>query len=496
MSGTGGAGSGLGGFLKNSTVYAFGNVLNRAGAFLLLPLYTRLLTVEQYGALELFYVTASVISSVLSVGLAHATLRFYFEYKETSERNKVVTSCLLSTVLYAVPFVLVLSRWNGRLAGLVFGDPSYAPTLNVLYATLILELLRQIGLAYFRAREYARMYVAVCFLQLVCQVACNVYTVGFQRWGVPGVLWGNLASVAAGCGFILFIVIRECGASYDVGKMKAIFRYSYPFLFTAILGVILQNLDRMILRAFFSLEAVGLYALAYKFGILVQELLLEPYNRSFGAYRFKIMNDPDSRRILSRLYVYLVAAAAFMGLGISLFSHDVLRIMTGPAYWEAHRFIPMIALAFVISGASYTFQTGLLYSKQTRYMILITATSGAVNVFLYLFLIPRFGPMGAAWAVVGKFLLEASMTYAISQRLHPVPYDNGKAVKILASAAAVAAAARLLPALPLPVSVPTHAALAALFPVLLVAAGCLRREELARAWRAAGSRLRPRSAEA
>ncbi len=72
----------IGRFFRHSSVYAFGNVLNRLGAFVLLPVYTNYLTVSQYGAIELFYTIAAVVSSLLSIGIAHATLRFYFEYRD------------------------------------------------------------------------------------------------------------------------------------------------------------------------------------------------------------------------------------------------------------------------------------------------------------------------------------------------------------------------------------------------------------------------------
>ena len=79
----------IGRFFQHSAIYALGNALNRVGAFLLLPLYTRYLSVGQYGSLELYYSISAVVSSLLSVGIAHATLRFYYEYDGESDRRAV-----------------------------------------------------------------------------------------------------------------------------------------------------------------------------------------------------------------------------------------------------------------------------------------------------------------------------------------------------------------------------------------------------------------------
>ncbi len=468
----------LSGFFKHSSIYALGNIATRVGSFLLLPLYTHYMTVSDYGALELFYVTSSVISSLLSAGLAHATLRFYYEYKEKRDRNQVVTSCIISTLLYSVPFVAALSFWKVPLARVVFGDASLSRGFNWVFMILVLELLRQIGLAYFRAREYSTMYVVVCLLQLVVQVCCNVYTVGVQKSGVIGVLMGNFLSVLVGCSFIMFVVIRECGISYDWTKMKVIFKYSYPFLLTAMFGMVLSNLDRIILRAFFSLTEVGLYALAYKFGTLIQELIIEPYTRNFGAYRFKIMKDANVKEHLLKLYNQVLLILVIAGLGVSLFSRDVMRIMTAPGFWDAYRTVPWIVLSFIVQGIGYSFQTGILYEKKTKWLIHINLFSSSINVFLYLILIPKFGPVGAGLSVLCKSILEAAMTYIASHRCYPLDYDFIRTYKTIGIAVIFVVALRLFNSTSVWIGLAISAALMIFFPFALYQTGAVERAEV------------------
>src|SRR5262245_37416915 len=95
-------------FAKHSGIYAVGNALNRLGAFVLLPLYTRYLTPSEYGTLELFYALSALISTVLAVGLSHARLRFYFDHKDEANRHSVVsTNFLASLAISAVGAVAV-----------------------------------------------------------------------------------------------------------------------------------------------------------------------------------------------------------------------------------------------------------------------------------------------------------------------------------------------------------------------------------------------------
>lgn len=86
-------------FFKHSSIYAIGNIINRIGAFVLLPVYTNYLTVTEYGIIEIFYVISSVISGFLAIGLAHATLRFYYEYEQQDDRNAVVSTNLIGSLV-------------------------------------------------------------------------------------------------------------------------------------------------------------------------------------------------------------------------------------------------------------------------------------------------------------------------------------------------------------------------------------------------------------
>ncbi len=472
--------NGIGRFAKHSAIYAIGNIANRAGAFLLLPLYTRHMTVTQYGALELFYVTSSVISSFLSIGIAHAALRYFFEYKEPAEQNKVMPTCILSTLMYTVPVLLVLSIWNVPLAKFVFSDVSYAPDFKLVYAILILELVRQIGLSYMRAREYSVRFVVVCLLQLVLQVGCNVYTVGIRQMGVTGVLTGNLISIFAGTVYTSFVVFKECGVHFDKNKMKEIVRYSSPFLFTAVISVLLSNLDKIMLRMYFSLGAVGIYALAMKFSALLGDLFLEPFNRSFGAYRFSIMHNSNVKETLVKIYTYVMVGVFFMTLGISVYSKEIIKLMTDPPFWPAYLLVPFLTLSGALGASNYMFQTGMLYTKKTKYMIHTSTASAALNVGLYFLLIPRFGMNGAVATMLVKGVIDTALMYFVAQRLYPIPYDLRTVFKMLGITLSFILFAIWLPHMHVFFSLSVMTLLVLAFPMALYLTGCITHSDVGR----------------
>ncbi|MBI4396970.1 MAG: oligosaccharide flippase family protein [Elusimicrobia bacterium] len=465
-------------FLKHSSIYAVGSVLNRVGAFILLPIYTHAMSVEEYGTLELFYSTKIVMASLLSIGLAHATLRFYFEYDREDDRKKVVGTTLSAVTGIVLPMVVVAAQWSGKASLLLFDTQAYTHALTLLMVIMFLEMTLEVGFAYLRAREYSILFVAASFLQLVIQVACNVYTVGVMKGGVTGVLAGNLMSVLAAWAIVMSVVFKECGIHWDWPKLTRILRYSFPFLFSSLFGVAVAQADRFILKSYGTAGDVGIYSLAVKFGALLQVLFLEPFNQSFGSFRFSIMKQKDTKEILALVLKFTVFALLFLGLAISLFCRPVLRIMTPAEYLEAGHLVPLIILAYSISGLTYFFQTGILYQKKTTYMLYINVLVGLTTLACNFSLIPRYGTYGAVFSILATSLVSVGATYAISNRLYPIAYEQYAILKMYGIAVGLFVLSTLVPQKSLALMAGSIPVLFLLFPVFLYWARCVDRNEI------------------
>ena len=140
-------------FFKHSSIYAIGNIINRLGAFLLLPVYTNYLSVAEYGTLELFYVTMSIVSGFLAVGMAHATLRFYFDHDEQKDRNASISTNYIGSFFITLFGVLLISIFTNDISKIVFEDDTLTTGVYLILFTLVFELSAQICLAYIRAIE-------------------------------------------------------------------------------------------------------------------------------------------------------------------------------------------------------------------------------------------------------------------------------------------------------------------------------------------------------
>lgn len=430
----------VGRFFKHSSIYAVGNVLNRVGAFLLLPIYTRLLSTGEYGALETLYMVSGIVSGILGVGISHATLRFYFEYKEPADRKAVVSTNLIASLAISVAGVLLVSLASGWLSTQLFQGIHIGAAFNWMLATIVFELASQIGLAYIRAVERSMLFIVVSFIKLLVQVVANSLALMYFKAGVEGVMIGNFLTVAFGFVLLSGVAVKHCGLRFEWAKLMPVLRYSFPFLLTMLVSIVGGTSDRFLLQTFMSLEALGVYALALKFSKLISDLVGEPVNRAYGSFRFTIMERADAGLIQAHVFRYLAVLLTIAALAVVLFTSDVLRLMATPAYWPAARYLPVLVLAAVLQVLVYPLQTGIFYQKQSGQLFYIALAQTAVATLGGLVLIWVWGIWGACLTTLAVSIITVVMTNRISQRYFKVHYEHLKLLALFLLAAAVTAA--------------------------------------------------------
>lgn len=422
--------SDLGRFFKHSSIYAVGNIINRIGAFLLLPLYTNYLSVAEYGQLELFYSIFAVVSGLVGAGFSHATLRFYFEYDSLKDRHEVVVTNLLVSMLITLFGVALVGQFAEFLVDLLFNDQTLVLALYIGLLTVVLEVSSQICLAYVRAVENSVLFIVLALIKLVIQVVANTVLIIVYEAGITGVLFGNLLAVLAGWLILIFFVLRRCGRSWDFGKLKEVVLYSYPFIFSSIVGIARGNADKFLINGLIGAEALGIYALALKFAQLLETLVGEPFRNAYGAFRFSVMKQENAAQIQADIFRLLMIGSLVIAMGLSMYTIDVLRLMSDPSFHQAAYLLPLLLLAYMASIGVYVAQSGILIAKKTKYLIYISSLTAIVSVVSNYLLITWFSVQGACLAMLITALFGTGANEWVSRRYFKVDYEYQKLAQL------------------------------------------------------------------
>ncbi len=432
-------------FFKHSYIYAVGNIINRIGAFLLLPVYTNYLTTSEYGAIELFYAVSAVVFGFLSMGIAHATLRFYFEYDELEDKHQVVSTNYVSSLIVSIIGVAFVGFWYKEISVLIFSSEEYSLGILFILATIVFELSSQICLAYVRAVEKSLFFVYIAIAKLLIQVSINIYLVIYAEQGVVGVLAGNFTAVFIGWIILSVFTLKNCGVKVDFKKLIPILHYSFPFLLGTITQLISTNVDKFGLNYYDSLSMVGIYMLAIKFSMIIEQLIGEPFSRSYGSFRFSIMKQENAAQIQAKIVRYLLYVTLTISLSVSLLINEILEVLSDESFWAAANIVPIVIFSSIMKIMNYPLQTGILFAKKTKYFFYISIVTATVSVSANLALIPLYGLLGACYALILTDVLSLILMHIKSQKYFHVNYDYIKLFSSLLVAILIFLISLLLP---------------------------------------------------
>ncbi|HEY2434200.1 MAG TPA: oligosaccharide flippase family protein [Vicinamibacterales bacterium] len=480
-------------FGRKTSTYTLGNFIYRGASFVLVPLYMRTLTPADFGILELITTIGYLVQTLISAGVAHAALRYYYEYEDERDRHAVISSALIGTFLYVSAAALIFALNAGNLSRWLFHSDAYALPFRLVALLMVLETTREINMAFVRAKERAGFFIVVSLLQLTVQISATVWTVVYLKLGFVGILWGTVAATACVWLLLTLFTARHCGLRFEPSRLRPLFGYAAPLMLSAMGWSTFQYLDRFVLNAFASLTALGLFSVALKVGSVIPILVVTPFTNSYGPFRFSIMKRPDAEHLYARTMTYYVAGAGLVTVALAGLSHELIRIAATPEYWGAAQLIPFAVIPGFFGGIQYCLQTGPLVRKETKCLFYIAIATGAVNIVLVLALVPTLGAIGAALAAVGSGIYGISHTYVVSQRFYPIAYEFKKLARIVGLGVGLVALAFLIPLNNLWLAIAVKSAIVACYPLGLFVLGVFTADErraIADAWEQVVARLR------
>ena len=430
---------------RHGFVYGVGVLLSRVVAFAMLPVYTRYLTPSDYGTLQLIGVTFEVVSIIAGSRLGAGIFHFYHKADDLRSRRELLSTALvLMVALYSVVSGIMFLV-AGPLSRLVFGPANDPELMRIAAAILGFESLLVVPLAYLQVRERAGLFVAINAGKLLVQLTLNIVFLVVMGIGVKGPLYSNLiASVLVGI-VVTSLLLRDVGISLSGAAARDLLRFGVPFVGTQIGTFITTYGDRYFLVRASSVDAVGVYGLAYQFGFLLHSVGMVPFQGGWDPIRFEIAKHADRDELYARGFVYFNVVYITTAVGIALYVHDFIRVMSAPSFYSAADIVPVILLAYVFQGWTEQQQLGLMITEKTERITLANWVAAGIALLAYALLIPLMAGMGAAIATVIAFGARQWMVYTMAQNQWPVRYRWGPVVRLLGLAILIVAAAGVLP---------------------------------------------------
>jgi O-antigen/teichoic acid export membrane protein len=405
---------------------------------LMTPLYTNALTIQQYGAMELLNIFADTLVPILSLGFGPALLKFYVHDCEGQQQKRYLVGTILWLLIPTAGIVsLTLWQQSTHIAQLLLGSQEYSLLIRLIALTMPPQLFLIAGYSLLRAKDRSIKYSLLSLFQLVAALGLNVFFLRGLGWGVEGVIVSTLISLLLPSMVILPELAGEGRFRFSGERAKRLLAFGLPLIPTTIALLTIDISDRYFLRYYASLEEVGLYSLGYRLGALVHFLLVAPFQLAWPTFFLSTVDRDEAQVMYSKVLTYFFLVGAFFALAISMLSRDVLRIISPPSFWAAHKIVPVIACSYLFLGVYYWANMGLMVKDKTKLFPLLIGIPAIINMVLNSLLIPVYGMMGAALATLFSLMTAAGLTLRTARIYYPVKLEGQRLLKIALGACVV-----------------------------------------------------------
>jgi O-antigen/teichoic acid export membrane protein len=463
---------------KHTLVYGLGSLATSLIGFLLIPVYTRKLSPEEFGDLALFLVLYGALTRVYDLGLTNSVGRFYFDYRSEQRRlDEMLSTVTAFLAAWGALLTAGLFAVARPLTQLLVGSPGPSYLTELVGITLLLEGLAIPPLTLIRMEERSLLWVLITLLRVLLGLALNIYFVVFVGLGVEGVLLSNALTAVAVLLVAFWPLAPRLRMTVRKDVLADMLRFGLPF-FPALLGIWVLNLsDRYLLQVFRTTHEVGLYALGCRIA-QAMGLAVSAFSLGWAPLRFKIYERQDARDVYRNIATAYFAVTALLTVMLSVFTPEILLVAATPEYFPAAVVVAPVVAGNAFYGFFLITSTGMGVVKKTNGLAVAVAIAAAANVGANLLLVPRYGMLAAAYTTLGAFALLAWLTYVLSQRLYAIRYDWGRIGLIGAWATVVIVAKSWLGPASLGAGILASSALVVMFAAallpLLAKAGLLR----------------------
>lgn len=397
--------------VKASIWFALANILRKGIQFLAVPLYTRMMTTEQYGEYSVFFSWQDIIRIFATLMLFNYVFNNgMIKYAEDKD-NFIASLVGISTAatLGCVIVYFVFEQWIEEFTGI----PKY------LILLMFVEFFFMSSFEYWCSEhrfrfEYKPVVIASILMSALTPVLSVVLMLLSAQRGQAAILGRILVAIGIYV-YPFMIVNRRSHVYFNRAYWRFILGFSIPLIPHHLSFFLLQQSDRVMINKICGPSDAGIYSLAYSIAmvlLLFNDAILMSYN--VWLYQKIKAGGIEEIRKVSSLLVIMIAALA---CALMLAAPECMKILGTAEYYQA-----VYAIAPVAAGVFFMFLYNLFvgveyYFEKTNFVVVATTTAVAFNLIMNLVCIPKFGFLAAAYTTLGGYAIMALMHYLFMKKV-------------------------------------------------------------------------------
>ncbi len=376
--------------LKNSIIYAVGDIIPRVIIFLIFPVLTTHLSPADYGIVNYVNMFITLFAIVSILGLNTYYLVHYFKVGDVVAQRKLlgnITQFVVGINLILTILLLLL----GYIAPTAFSSNiDFFPYIALGVGTNFFNVFSILPSALYRVQERPLPLATINIIKGIVTMGLTLTLVVGFGFSAKGVLWANFVVSLLFALIFIAITLRNMEFNLNWPQIKSALRFSMPLVPGAIAYFALSMSDRYFIDKYLSLTELGIYTTASTLAMILSIVSYGAY-RAFEPYFFKIYGSETFTRQyknIQNLYLFVIL---FGGAGLSIYAREFFELFASSSYSMVYLYVPMVQVSVIFMAMSLLFATIVTAQGKTKINALANIIGGGLSIALNILLIPRFG---------------------------------------------------------------------------------------------------------
>lgn len=407
--------------VKAGLGYTIGNYFLKGLSFFTIPLFTRLLTTQDYGKYNTFLSYENILFVLLGFAIhsSYKNARYKFGVDQEDKNNyySYSSASILLIIVSASGWLLCVNVFCKQLSAWLQMDVLCLNFL-VCYAfgnAVITCFNSDAGIEY-KYQDFLKISGANAILNIILSIVLIV--VEFPDEKYVGRIAGSTIAITLVAIYVVRKFFQRSKPKNNVNFWKWGLKYSIPIIPHGLSQIVLGQFDRIMIMNMVSGSMAGIYSFAYNIYAIVQ-VTANSLDSVWGPwfYEKRKNEDLDSIKRYSSYYAFFMFL--FSSLIIFL-SPEIVKFLARKDYWEAvYSVIPIIAGGYF--AFLYTIPSNVeYYHGKTKYIAIGTMLAAVINIILNYIFINKCGYIAAAYTTLVTYFLYFVFHYILARKIEGI----------------------------------------------------------------------------
>ncbi len=379
------------------------------------PLSTWFFEPEQLGRFAFIQAMLGLLIAFLFMGLDQAFVRDF--YSSNNQAQLLFNAIFPSIALFCglIPFYFI---FQNQISDYLFGEGGWIPGMILLVCCLLSIIARYSGLI-IRMRSDSKNYtLGLLMPSIVMLLGIIMVAITTQSGDYLTLMYLSLVGISFSCVVwtkVSFDVWKIAPSAFDAEKIIQSLKYGLPLMVDGFLYLLMNTIDKLLIRQLVGLEELGIYNSGYRFAAIMM-LIQRSFSTAWVPIAYKWFEE---KREISAFEAvsHKLAFLLFLVFLLLIICKEFLYSILATEYHDAIRLMPLLSIVPICYTLSEVMTIGIKFSRKTYYAIWSTILCLLISVFLGFWLMPAYGAKGAAFTMAVVFVMYLVIKTEISKSL-------------------------------------------------------------------------------